>query len=179
MRCSGRYAFFVAIILLLAMQSKTAEQTTSTKRAVETVSLCQLTTNWRTYDHKLVRVKGIYVAESERSELYDPVCATSDHTAWVPPTPYGSLGPPPQELNARLNDLLEQDRRARVTVIGEFDGPPKVDIPPGLSPEAAEVLRAGNRYGHLNHWDFQFVFSKLEKVEPSPASDPWPNVKKP
>lgn len=51
----------------------------------------------------------------------------------------------------------------------------KVDIPPGTSPGLAATLRAANsHYGHQNGWDFQFVISKIEKVDPVPAGDPWP-----
>jgi hypothetical protein len=139
----------------------------------EIVSLCELTKHWKKYDHKTVRIEAIYAAQFEQSEVYDPACAAS--SAWVPPVPYGSPGPPPSGLQARLNDLLKQDRRARIMVIGEFDGPKKVDIPPGTSPGLAATLQAADsHYGHQNRWDFQFVFSRIEKVEPSPPNTPWP-----
>lgn len=165
----------VLLTFVYASQAFAGAQTTTANQPLEAVTLCQLTQEWTKYDHRTARIEVIYHASNETSEIYDPACPTSDHTAWVALIPYGSPSPIPPELKRRLNELLKQNGRARITVEGEFDGPKKVDVPPGLSPGAADALRATNsRYGHQNHWEFQFVFSKIEKVDPVPASDPWP-----
>jgi hypothetical protein len=165
----------VLLIFVYASQAFAGAQATTANQPLETVSLCQLTQEWTKYDHKTVRIEAIYHADNEASEVYDPACPTSDHTAWVALIPYGSPSPLPPELKERLNELLKHNSRARITVVGEFAGPKKVDVPPGLSPEAAEAQRSTNsRYGHRNQWEFQFVFSKIEKVDPVPASNPWP-----
>lgn len=163
------------LMFVCASQRFAGAQATTGKQPLDAVSLCRLTQEWKKYDHRTVRLEAIYRTGNETSEVYDPACPTSDHTAWVALLSYGSPSPIPLALRGRLNELLKQSGRARVVVLGEFDGPKKVDVPPGLSPEAADTLRATNsRYGHQNHWNFQFVFSKIEKVEPVPASDPWP-----
>ena len=164
------------LIFASASQAGTAPQGPALDQPLKTVSLCQLTQHWENYDHKMVRIEANYLSGFEISEVYDPGCATrSDHTAWVAVLQYGSPSPVPKELKGKLSELLKQNGRARITVIGEFDGPKKVNVPPGLSPEAADAMRTtNNRYGHRNGWKFQFVFSKVEKVEAVPASDPWP-----
>lgn len=170
-----KYQAVALLIFTCASQAGTAPQATRPNQLLETVSLCQLTQHWEQYDHKIVRIEANYRAGFEISEVYDPGCATSDHTAWVKLLPYGSPSPVPAELEAKLSELLKQKGRARITAVGEFDGPKKVDVPPGLSPEATDAMRETNsRYGHMNGWRFQFVFSRVEKVEPVPASDPWP-----
>lgn len=142
---------------------------------LETVSLCELTQHWEKYDHKVVRIEVIYRVGNETSEVYDPNCPTSDHTAWVYLRPYGSTSPDPPELQKRLGELLTKNGRARIAVVGRFDGPKRVDIPPDTSPKLADLMRSVNsRYGHQNHWKFQFTFSKIEKVEAVPSTEPWP-----
>jgi hypothetical protein len=164
--------------LAVASQSAPRQQGTG-PLTIEEISLCRLTQDWRKYDHKIVRIKAIYDTGNETSEVYDPACPTSDHTAWVALLPYGSPSPISPELKEQLNELLKHSSRARITVVGEFDGPKKVDVSPALSPEAADAQRATNsRYGHRNQWEFQFVFSKVEKVDPVPSGVTWPQWKK-
>lgn len=169
------FSYLVLAALIGASQTHAQQRVSTNSLTIEKVSLCVLTKDWKKYDHATVRIEAVYRAGFEVNEVYDPSCPTSEHTAWVALVPYGSPSPIPPELKERLNELLKQNGRARITVVGEFDGPKRVDIPAGLSPEAAAVLRAGgSRYGHQNHWEFQFTFSKVEKVEAVPASDPWP-----
>jgi len=175
MKLNIAFCSLVLAVLVGASQIPAQQRAPTNSLTIENVSLCVLTKDWKKYDHATVRIEAVYKAGFEVSEVYDPACPTSEHTAWVALVPYGSPSPIPPELGERLNELLKQNGRARITVVGEFDGPKKVDIPPGLSPEAAAVLRAGgSRYGHQNQWEFQFTFSKVEKVEAVPATDPWP-----
>jgi hypothetical protein len=139
----------------------------------EEVSLCYLTTNWKKYDHRMVRIDAIYRTGAETSEVYDLSCPDSDHVAWVPPD-LAKMAPP--EMVDKLNRLLRSSGRAQIVATGEFDGPKKVDIPPGTSPGLAATLQAADsHYGHQNGWDFQFVISTIEKVEPARADAPWPH----
>jgi hypothetical protein len=165
---------FSLICLLIAASATGARQTSTTApKKLETISLCELTTNWRKYDHKMVRVDGIYSTGAESSEIYDPGCSVRDHVAWVPPD-LAKMAP--HEMIDKMSQLLESTGRAQIVAIGEFDGPKKVDIPPGTSPGLAATLQAADsHYGHQNGWDFQFVISTIEKVEPARADAPWPH----
>ena len=62
------------------------------------------------YDHKVVRIEVIYRVGNETSEVYDPNCPTSDHTAWVYLRPYGSTSPDPPELQKRLGRMIDEKR---------------------------------------------------------------------
>ncbi len=173
MRLATAGKVFLSLVWFVASTIVGAPQaSTTTQERIETVSLCELTKSWNRYDHKVVRIEAIYRAGAETSEVYDTGCPNSDHTAWVPPDIEGAT---PTDLIDKLNRLLKSNGRARILVVGEFDGPKKVEIPPGTSPGLADTLRAANsHYGHQNGWDFQFVFSKIGKVDAVPASDPWP-----
>lgn len=172
-----RLTNFYQSVVLLGLFSAwhiSAQQPTTVRKTLETVSLCELTKNWKKFDHSTVRIEAVYAAGAESSEVYDVDCPRGDNTAWVE-FPAAIEKAAPREVMDKLNQLLASDGRARVVVVGEFAGPKKVDIPPDTPPKVADAIRAVNsRYGHQNHWNFQFVFSKLEKVEPVPASDPWP-----
>ncbi|MGA7915197.1 MAG: hypothetical protein WCA00_08190 [Candidatus Acidiferrales bacterium] len=168
-------AVIAAIPVLLGAWQVKEKQKSQVSTQIETVSLCQLTSDWRKYDHLTVRINAIYRTGNETSEVYDLGCATRDHTAWVALQPFGSPSPMTPELKEKLEELLKQNGRARISVVGEFDGPKSVDIPQGISPEGEAVFRkGGGRYGHQNLWKFQFIFSKIESVEAVPVSDPWP-----
>jgi hypothetical protein len=150
------------------------QQPTITRQTLETISLCELTKDWKKYDHSTVRIEAVYATGAENSEVYDVACPSGDNAAWVE-FPAAIEKAAAREITDKLKQLLRTDSRARVVVVGEFAGPKRVDISPNTPPKVAEAMRAVNsRYGHQNHWDFQFVFSKIEKVEPVPASDPWP-----
>jgi hypothetical protein len=146
-------------------------------RQLETISLCELTEHWQDYDHKTVRIEAVYAIGNEFSEVYDTGCATMDHIAWVKRRLVGEPNPATPELGAELQKVQKQyGGRAKITVIGEFDGPAKVDVPADLSPEAADTMRKVNsRYGHRNRWKFQFTFAKIEKVEAVPSGTPYPH----
>src|ERR1700736_1869248 len=162
-----------AVAFTCTAQTGTRQQSATPSEPRETVSLCSLARHWGKYDHRPVRIEANFLAGFEVAEIYDPSCpARGENTAWVE---YGSPDPVPTELAGKLNKLLKEHKRARITVVGEFDGPRKVEIPPGISPEAADIMRKTNsRYGHLGGWQFQFIFSKVEKVEPARATDSWP-----
>jgi hypothetical protein len=146
---------------------------TSAQENGEVVSLCELTKDWKKYDHKVVRIRAIYRTGPETSEVYDLDCPDSDHVAWVPPD-LAKMAP--ADMVDKMSRLLRPSGRAQIVARGEFDGPKKVDIPPGTSPGLAATLQAADsHYGHQNGWDFQFVIARIEKVEPAPADAPWPH----
>ena len=164
----------MVLVLVTASSVKDGEQAPTSKQTFETVSLCQLTKDWKKYDHSTVRIEAIYATGAESYTVYDPGCSGNDRTAWVE-FPADVERKTPQEVMAKLNRLLHSDSRARLVAVGEFAGPKKVDIPPNTPPKVADLMRSVNsRYGHQNHWDFQFVISKIEEVEPVPAIEPWP-----
>jgi hypothetical protein len=142
-------------------------------RRLETLSLCELTQHWQQHDHQVVRVVAIYREGAETAELYDPECPSrGDRTAWVNQGPPYPLAP---ELQKRLTVLLKKDGRVRITAVGKFDGPKPVDVPPDTPPGIADVMRGLNsRYGHMNHWDFQFTFSNIETIDAVPSGEVWP-----
>jgi hypothetical protein len=154
--------------------ASTGQESTVATQTSRTVSLCELTSAWKNYDHSTVQIEAIYASGAESSEVYDVNCPSRSDAAWVEfPDAIEKATPP--EIRDKLNQLLRTDGRARVVVRGRFDGPKKVDIPPDTPPNVADVMRGVNsRYGHQNRWNFQFVFSKIEKVEPAPANAPWP-----
>ncbi len=138
----------------------------------EPVSLCELTKNWKKYDHSVVHVEAIYRAAAETSEVYDLGCPDTAHVAWVPPDLDKMV---PDDKVKEMSRLLKADGRAQIVAVGEFDGPKHVSIPPETSPGLAKTLQAADsRYGHQNGWDFQFVISRIEKVGPVPSNAPWP-----
>ena len=163
-------------VLIGAFHASGRQESLTSLRRVETVSLCQLTREWKQYDHKTVRIEAIYATGAESYQLYDNSClVSSDSTAWVV-FPVEIQKATQSKIMDNMDRLLGQDSRVRIVAVGEFDGPKKVDIPPNTPPGVADLMRTVNsRYGHQNHWTFQFVFSKIEKVERVPASEPWPN----
>lgn len=174
MRCASAFQSLMLLVLVVASPIKGGKQAPTTEQTFETVCLCQLTGDWKKYDHRTVRIEAIYATGAESYTIYDPGCMGRNQTAWVE-FPAGIQKKTPRVIMDKLNRLLRSDSRARLVAVGEFTGPKKVDIPPNTPPKVAETMRAVNsRYGHQNHWDFQFVFSKIEKVEPVSPSDPWP-----
>lgn len=148
----------------------------SSQQQIETVQLCQAVKDWKKYDHKTVRIEAIYAAGFERSELYDLNCLSPQETAWVELAANVQKASASEVMND-LNQLLRSDGRARITAVGEFDGPKKVDIPPNTPESVAQLMRAVNsRYGHMNHWNFQFVLSKIERAEAVPKNASWPRA---
>jgi len=160
------------LAFLLTGLTYTGARQVSAQEKSGVVSLCELTRDWKKYDDKVIRIKAIYRAGAETSEVYDIACPDSDHVAWVPPN-LAKMAP--SNMVDKMSQLLKFSGRAQIVAVGEFDGPKKVEIPAGTSPGLAATLRAADsRYGHQNGWDFQFVISTIEKVEPVPSSDPWP-----
>jgi len=173
MRLTTGFFTLAALILGGAYALRGGLQSSRPEEKSPLYSLCELTANWQKYDHMMVRIQAIYRGGNETSEVYDSNCANGGNSAWVPPDFEGAL---PPNIKNRLDEILRVHGRARIVVTGEFDGPKKVDIPSGTSPGLAKIMSTvDSRYGHMNHWKFQFVFSEIESTEAVPASDPWPH----
>jgi hypothetical protein len=161
-------------VLIGAWHLVFGQQVLRTKQELRTISLCELTRDWKKYDHTTVRIEAIYRVGLEVSDVYDTGCPNSDSAAWAE-FPSEIRKTTPRDTVDHLNQLIRSDGRARVFVLGEFDGPKKVDIPPNTPEGVAALMRDVNsRYGHQNRWRFQFVISKIEKVQPVGAAEPWP-----
>jgi hypothetical protein len=142
---------------------------------VRTVSMCELAKNWKLYDHKIVRGEGIYTDRAETRELYDKACPNNETAAWVEPSDAIGKSEEPHLID-ELKQLIRTDGRARVVVVGEFAGPKTVDIPPNTPANIADAMTSiDSRYGHQNHWNFEFTFVKIERVDSVPKTDPWPH----
>ena len=71
-------------LLIGACRAGGGQESLSSPQRVQTVSLCQLTREWKEYDHKTVRIQAIYATGAETYEVYDTSCLVpSDSTAWV------------------------------------------------------------------------------------------------
>jgi len=173
-----RYANACRGLLLLLVTSGCSpgqQSTTIPRQSPGSVSLCELTSAWKNYDHSTVQIEAVYAIGAESGEVYDINCSSRSAAAWVEFPEAIEKATPPDIIN-KLNQLLRADGRAHIVVVGRFDGPRKVDVPPDTPPAVADLMRSVNsRYGHQNRWNFQFVFSKIEKVERVPSSDPWPS----
>ena len=128
MRLTRVVFILTAMILGGIYNSLGRSQSARPEQKGPTISLCELTANWQKYDHTVVRIRAIYRAGNETSEVYDADCPDSGNSAWVPPNLDGAL---PLNIKSRLDEILRASGRARIVVTGEFDGPKKVDIPSG------------------------------------------------
>jgi hypothetical protein len=159
-------------VFLAASNVSWARPLPGTKQTIEIISLYDLARNWSRYDRHPVRIEAVYLVDGQDREVYNAGCQNRADPAWVE-IPSGAVGQAPPELVDNLNQLLISDHRARVAV-GEFYGPQRVIVSPDTPRGVADQPRAINsRCGHLNDWRFQFVFSKMESVEPLPSSEPW------
>jgi hypothetical protein len=116
----------------------------------------------------------IYATGPETSEIYDVGCPFLDKASWVDLSSDIKKASDP-DLIERLNQNLEVNKRARVVVVGEFDGPKQVAVPPNTPASVAALMRAVNsRYGHQNMYNFRFLILKVEKVESVDKTEIWP-----
>lgn len=135
---------------------------------------CKVAVHPSKYDHRVLRVKGIYRSGGEIMAFYDPTCPQKSSTAWVDYAE-GLRQKSSPELIAAMEKLLSADGRAQVEVLAEFDGPKPVSIPSGTSPGLAAVMRGTNsRYGHANQFRYRLLFLQLLGVSPVVKTVPWP-----
>lgn len=138
---------FLACIFLL-----TDCMTRGPESKVPTVSFCDLIRDPARFDNKTVRTRAIFFRNLENEDLNDPTCGIEDTYVWVEFDPgYVSAD---DELKKEFDRTLCPSQpcptgRAKVTVVGRFDGP------------------SGGPYGHLGGYRFRFLLMRLESAEPA------------
>ena len=135
---------------------------------------CKVATDFARYDHKVLRIKGVYRSGGEIMSFYDPSCPWTEMSSWVD---YGSefKSKSLPEVISAMNKLIDADGRAQIDIVAEFDGPKPVKIPRGTPPEVADAMRGTNaRWGHANQFRFRMRFHKVLAVSPVAKTTPWP-----
>jgi hypothetical protein len=106
------------------------------------------------YDQQVIRTQAVYFRNMENQRLEDASCPNKDRNVWVEFTP--SYVYTDEALKKKLDETLCATSpcptgRARVTVVGRFDGPDE------------------GPYGHLDEYRFRFSVIRLEKVDQAEA----------
>jgi hypothetical protein len=170
----GPFRLKPVLCALLLCASTVAVGQSSRRNERPATPYCKVAEHFARYNHKIVRVRGVYRRGGEIMSFYDPSCPKADHTAWVDYSPDFRQKSSP-ELVASMEKLLQVDGRAEVDLLVEFDGPKPVTVPYGTSPNLAAVMRGTNsRYGHANQFRFRVLFLRVLKVSPVEHSAPWP-----
>jgi hypothetical protein len=142
------------------------------------VAFCDLVKNPDRYHKALVRTQAILLEGPEHSMLYDPGCIDPKNLTWFEWDGYArALKAASKNVQKRLNKYIKSDQRARVTVVGTFQGKPDVESPKNVSPEVAAVIKRNNEkagFGHLGCCPHQLVPAAIEKVDRVPKSVPLP-----
>lgn len=115
-----------------------------------TVSFCDLIRDPEHYDQKTVRTEAVFFRNMENAVLYDRKCEGADMYVWLEFDPAYVYSD--DAVKKRLEQALCTAQpckigRARVTVVGRFEGP-------GAGP-----------YGHLDSYRFRFSLIRLEQAE--------------
>jgi len=140
----------LGILLLLTSLGAERQQEHRTLDKIPTVSYCELIRNPNLYANKLVRVHATWKRGFELSALYDVGCLDLENQAWLESLDDDQLcaGAP-----RRFKKLAREGfTKADVTVTGK--------------------LYAGERFGHLNGYNFKFVVSCLESAKQIPFEAP-------
>jgi hypothetical protein len=162
---------FCAILLCAARGAGQQKMLAHEKAPTE---YCKVVGDFAKYDHKVLRIRGVFRSGGEIMSFYDPACPTADLTSWVD---YGSefkrRSSPATILT--MEKLISEDGRAQIDVLAEFDGPKPVSIPAGTPAEVADAMRGTNsRWGHANQFRFRIRFVKALAVSPVPKTVAWP-----
>jgi len=120
----------------------------------QSVTFCDLISSPELYNNKIVRTQAIAVATSELSFLYDPQCNRDE--------PWIDLQFDSQQTLEKVAPLVDVSkgrhvpRRAKVTLVGHFQGPSK------------------DGFGHLSSFRFHFRAVAVESAETVPEDVPGP-----
>ena len=128
----------------------------STVKEAPTIPFCQLIRDPSRYDKEVVRTEATFFRNMENAYLYDEACSGAKAGIWVrfdPAYVYTD-----DAVKRKLDQLLCPSQpcptgRARVTVVGRFEGP------------------SSGPYGHLDDYNFQLSLIRLEEAEAAEASD--------
>ena len=162
--CDGTFASGQSI------KSKRSTHSTAKTSIIQTVSYCDLLSNPRRYNKKIIRIKTIYLAGSEAATLDDPQCYQV-RTLWVDFAPsyetctpkkmqgefHKILGPSSETLTDG-GILMGRHRTAKVTFLGKFE------VAHGFDWKKKDL--AFNRgFGHLNSYPYRLIVTCLKHVE--------------
>jgi|SRR5579875_1508181 len=165
----GALSFFV--ILLSAVGAGRQHVSAHEKAPME---YCKVAADFGRYDHKVLRIRGVYRTGGEIMSFYDPSCPAADLASWVDYSSDFKRQTSPADMSI-MEKLIREDGRVQVDVLAEFDGPKPVSIPNGTPAEIADVMRGTNsRWGHANQFRFRLRFLKVLAVSPVPKTTPWP-----
>ena len=157
-------------ILLFIVDGIAAQQAPKVQPAPKIVAYCEVASHQKDYDHGIVQTEGIFNRGQENRRFYSPLCPLAEQTSWVDYSDDLRHSTSP-ELMDKMEKLLDSAGRVKLTVVLEFDGPKKVDVPPDTPPKVADLMRGVNsRYGHLNQFNSRVLFLKILAVDPVPAN---------
>jgi len=123
---------------------------------VPTVLFCDLLSNPKAYDMKVIRAQAVLVVNHDYRALYDPSCITKEPMVGVEPD--SSLHYEPSDaVPEKLFELVTRpeteikEGSARVVMVGKFEGP---------------NFRKDGRISRFQH---HFIVMRVEKAEPVTA----------
>ncbi len=138
------------LILLLLLVPGHSQNKSATPDNIPTVSYCELVRNPRSYADTLVRVRATWVYGFEITALYDIACLDRDNRAWFETLDEDKLC---SASKKNFNKLKKEGfAKADVIVVGK--------------------LYSGERFGHLNGYNYKFVVSCLESAKQIPFDAP-------
>jgi hypothetical protein len=171
----GKFSFQFLLLVCLMSIFAVGQKSRPGGRVGGDTPYCKLAQQPERYDHRVLLVQAIYRSGGEIMSLYDPDCPSRESTSWVDYADDLRQTTSP-ELLTKMNQLLKQNGRARITVRLEFYVPKPVAIPPGTPPALADVMRGKNsRWGHQNQFATRVRFLKILTVEPVPTDVAWPS----
>ena len=173
----GRGKFILQYLLLVCLMSafSVGQQSRPSAHVGGDTPYCKLAQQPERYNRRVLRVQAIYRSGGEIMSLYDAHCASRESASWVDYADELRQTTSP-ELLTKMNQLLKQNGRAKITVRLEFYGPKPVAIPAGTPPALADVMRGtDSRWGHQNQFATRARFLKILAVEPVPTEVAWPN----
>jgi hypothetical protein len=177
MMIANRGKFFLQYLFLVCLMPifVVGQESRPSGHVGEDTPYCKLAQQPERYNHRVLRIQAIYRSGGEIMSLYDAHCPSRESASWVDYADDLRQTTSP-ELLTRMNQLLKQNGRARITVRIEFYGPKPVAIPAGTPPALADVMRGtDSRWGHQNQFATRVRFLKILTVEPVPADVAWPN----
>ena len=141
----------LAVVTALAVTFQNGDTTKRTSRqlpdSVPSVDLCQINGK---YDHKLVRVRGLYRNDFEESSLSSPNCHVP-HLTWV-------------DFDDSYPSCTKERVRKKIDRIRKTNGQPSVDVV-----FVGRFEFGGDRsggYGHLDQYLTRLVVTCVEDVRP-------------
>ena len=114
-----------------------------------TVGFCDLISNSKVYEKKIVRTSALYFRNLENAYLYDPSCSSPTNYMWVElESSYGYSEEATKKKfeSVYCSKLPCSLQKTRVTVVGRLEGP------------------SNGPYGHLDSYRIKLSTIRVEKV---------------